>query len=1691
MNEEPKSTKTSNENSKTQNNQSFSKKHWVFKASVTVVGLFVLALTAYSIFVAVHEPDPQETVILGQAKIASGSPAGLRILVRDRISGRPVRDANLVLSLSGKAAGTIKLGSFRTDADGSLSDAINIPEIPAGEYQLIVDVASPLGRDHVVKKVEVQHPVRLLLSSDKPVYQPGQTIHLRSLMLNGRTQKPSAGEPVTFEVSDPKGNKVFKENRKASAFGIASADFILASELNLGRYEIRALAGAVTTERAVEVKPYVLPKFKIRLTTDKPYYLPGQTVSGSVQADYFFGQPAGGATVKLTAATFEEKPVDVAELHGRTDAAGSYSFQFVLPDFFAGMPQKNGQAFLDLTAEVCDSARHTEQKTLSLSVAQNDLELTVLPEAGALVPGVENLVYVLTAYPDGRPAVCRVFLNGTAYQGDAQGVCTIKITPADAGQPLELQALDSAGRKTQVSYHADNPKDAPPLLVRTDKAIYQAGETAQVTLLSPEKNNTVFLDVIKDDQTVLTKSVPLSNHKSQYALALPASLVGALKINAYLITETGEDRGCSRLIYVNPASALQIATKMSKPVYRPGEVARLDFSVTDAQGRPAPAALGIAAVDESVFALSENRPGLLRQFLEAEGELLKPHYQIKFFSSPEQLLFDTGNHQALAQAYFSSLGQQQPASPGLESLIRDQYISPKILDRIRSLQGTPAYEALRRDPQYAEIFRLLENRNGNYTLREATGLVKLQSAEAHQKAYFKKLTAAIKVGFLGALFLLPIILLFHYARSGKGIFPDTLATAQNRKYVEIASSTYHLLGVLILCPFLFYPLGAYFCDRLDVDNPGWLLLFLESVVVIITLVLRFVRISVAASDHLEKEMAPLRMFVLAFLGQFIFSRLGFVVFSLHPMYFEESFVLFWGLGSVVAPLFVLGGLSTHIRRQMLAKGIPVPRAGITLVELLIIISLIAVLAALLLPALSASKRRAMSVSLMSDLKQIDIANRMAEEEGVKPGSAGASSAPRVRRDFPETLFWRPELITDDHGLASLEIPLADSITTWRASIDGISAAGKMGSVEMPITVFQDFFVDLDLPVSMSLDDQISVPVTCYNYLKEPQDIHLHLAGAGWFESSAPDAVVHLEPGAVKSSSFPIKVLRVGGHALRVSARGTKVADAIEREIRVLPTGDKMEHLKNEVLKDAFADTFSIPAGAIPGSQNLWLKCYPSRFSEILEGLDSIFEEPYGCFEQTSSTTYPNVLALDYLKRTGRLTPEIEIKARKFINAGYQRLLTFEVPGGGFDWFGHAPAHVGLTAYGIMEFTDMNRIHPVDQAMLDRTIQWLFSVQNSDGSWNQAGGLHDWSGKPPVTAYVAWALAESGDQSPNLDRALNYLRSHPKAISSLYEKALAANAFLARNRNDSFGRDLVNQLKEAALVESDRTIHWPSTGYSMTCSHGSGMDVETTALSIMAIIKANVWPESVKQALTWLSKHKTGNGTWGSTQATILAMRALIQGTSASLGQEFESTVTVRLNGANIETFRINKDNSDVMKQIDLIGHLQAGDNRLELRQSPAGELPIQITGVYWFPGRSNVAATAPRQTDLLEIDLQYDRTTLAVNDRLQCAVTVKNHTGGGINMAIVDLGIPPGFDVDASAFEAMQAQGRIAKFEVTGNQVILYLRQLSETTPFQFEYALRAKYPLRVQTPPSAVYEYYQPENKAQSGPEILQVLNR
>ncbi|HVY91881.1 MAG TPA: alpha-2-macroglobulin family protein, partial [Bryobacteraceae bacterium] len=322
-------------------------------------------------------------------------------------------------------------------------------------------------------------------------------------------------------------------------------------------------------------------------------------------------------------------------------------------------------------------------------------------------------------------------------------------------------------------------------------------------------------------------------------------------------------------------------------------------------------------------------------------------------------------------------------------------------------------------------------------------------------------------------------------------------------------------------------------------------------------------------------------------------------------------------------------------------------------------------------------------------------------------AAPAAADTHVRSWFPESLFVAPELITDRDGRASITIPIADSITTWRMAMLASTKTGALGSGSSSLKVFQDFFTEMDLPVTLTQGDEVSIPVAIYNYTGSRGDVRVRLEKADWFsaEDNADAKSVPVEAGRVGSAQFPITANRIGHFKLTLRAEMTgdsKRADIVVREIEVVPNGREQSVAFNGRLDSSIRRTVAFPAATIPDSQTIFVRLYPGPLSQVVEGMDSLLRMPYGCFEQTSSSTYPNILALGYMKRTKKATPEIAAKAEGYIASGYQRLVTFEVPGGGFSWFGQAPANKILTSYGLMEFSDMSKVHDVDPKLIQRT-----------------------------------------------------------------------------------------------------------------------------------------------------------------------------------------------------------------------------------------------------------------------------------------------------------------------------------------------------------------------------------------------------
>jgi len=475
--------------------------------------------------------------------------------------------------------------------------------------------------------------------------------------------------------------------------------------------------------------------------------------------------------------------------------------------------------------------------------------------------------------------------------------------------------------------------------------------------------------------------------------------------------------------------------------------------------------------------------------------------------------------------------------------------------------------------------------------------------------------------------------------------------------------------------------------------------------------------------------------------------------------------------------------------------------------------------------------------------------------------------------------------------------------------------------------------------------------------------------------------------------------------------------------------------------------------------------------------------PFGCFEQTSSTTYPNILVLDYLKSTGKETPAVRMKAEQYINLGYQRLLTFEVSGGGFSWFGDAPANKILTAYGVMEFADMAKVYEIDPDLVTRTQDWLAKQQNDDGSWSpDKSYLHAESwGKIQnsnllVTAYIARALFESGYEGSALGDGLRYLEAHLDEAKDAYSLSFILNCCAHPDLRGTALKKVVSRLDDLKKEQGDQ-VWWEPGIATATHSHGPSANIETTALIATGLMKTETHLRLVTKALNYLIAQKDPRGTWHGTQATVLALRALLMSVGRAT-EKVNAEVSVTVNDRE-QHLVLTPDNCDVLRLVDFKDQTRKGTNAIRLTIEGQGNPMYQIVARHYRPWKP-VGGTP---SEALSIDVAYDRTRLSKDDVVGCTASVRNNLPRRAKMILVDLGVPPGFTVLPEKLIDAVEHERIQKFELTGRQIIVYLEELTPGQTVRLTYDLKAKYPMRAKTPRSVAYNYYNPEERGVAKP--------
>jgi hypothetical protein len=187
---------------------------------------------------------------------------------------------------------------------------------------------------------------------------------------------------------------------------------------------------------------------------------------------------------------------------------------------------------------------------------------------------------------------------------------------------------------------------------------------------------------------------------------------------------------------------------------------------------------------------------------------------------------------------------------------------------------------------------------------------------------------------------------------------------------------------------------------------------------------------------------------------------------------------------------------------------------------------------------------------------------------------------------------------------------------------------------------------------------------------------------------------------------------------------------------------------------------------------------------------------------------------------------------------------------------------------------------------------------------------------------------------------------------------------------------------------------------------------------------------------------------------------------------------VSLDGEAVRDVNIAADQADVMQQIDLSKFLSAGRRRLQLRNLGKVESGYQLSLRYHVPRPEKVDPAAG-----LAIDVDYDRGELKADEALRATATVTNGTAATLPMILVDLPIPAGFAVERSDWQELVAAGKIAKFQTTPRQIIVYLRGVAPRESIKLPYRLTPTMPVKATISAAEVYEYYNPENRAASEP--------
>ncbi|MDI7277770.1 MAG: MG2 domain-containing protein, partial [Anaerolineae bacterium] len=402
----------------------------------------------------------------------------------------------VVLAKGGQA---VARGSAQVRGRGQV--ILNVPPLPEGEYHLQVQ-----GKGFQAgSPIRVEESTLVFVETDKPIYKPGQTVHVRVLTIDTQL-KPVAAQGATVEVMDAKGIKIFKKDLQTDEYGLASLDVPLSSEPNLGVWKVMAVSGKRQAQVDVRVERYVLPKYEVKVDLAKEWVLASEPIKGTVSAEYSYGKPVKGE-LHIVATRYVGVWEEFANLTRELD--GQIDFELPAVQYVSGVPEAGGLGNVQLEITVSEESTGYEEKTTRLlAVAATPVVLKVIPESVSFKPGLPLTLLVLAETPDGRPVDAGVSVeiayldNEMNYSSQSHrvavkgGKALLKVTPPASAISLNLNATDGSAYTSLAMQAGYSPTGSFIHLEQVSEGTLKVGDRARFRVTATREARNFYYEVV-------------------------------------------------------------------------------------------------------------------------------------------------------------------------------------------------------------------------------------------------------------------------------------------------------------------------------------------------------------------------------------------------------------------------------------------------------------------------------------------------------------------------------------------------------------------------------------------------------------------------------------------------------------------------------------------------------------------------------------------------------------------------------------------------------------------------------------------------------------------------------------------------------------------------------------------------------------------------------------------------------------------------------------------------------------------------------------------------------------------------------------------------------------------------------------------------------------------------------------------